>query len=306
MLWYEEFDKAAKERWPEIEVRCEEPMSAHTTFRIGGGARRMAFPSSLEEMTALLSLAEEKGWPFFVVGNGSNLLICDEGLEKLVIMTAKLCDITVDAEHGVIDVCAGAKLSKVAVAAQENGLGGLAFAHGIPGSLGGAVFMNAGAYGGSMDQIVKRTFYLNERGEVCILEGEKHDFGYRKSYFMQHPEYLILGTELQLKKGKTEEILALIEDLQQRRRDKQPLEYPSGGSTFKRPEGYFAGKLIEDAGLKGCSVGGAQVSEKHAGFVINYNHATGDDVRALIAHVQAVVKEKFGVTLECEIRFLGE
>ena len=166
--------------------------------------------------------------------------------------------------------------------------------------------MNAGAYGGSMDQVVLRTHYLDENGNHCILPKEEHDFGYRKSFFMQHPEYLILGVELQLQKGETAEILALIDDLQQRRRDKQPLEYPSAGSTFKRPEGYFAGKLIEDAGLKGYSIGGAQVSEKHAGFIINFDHATGDDVRALIAHVQKTVLEQFGVKLECEIRSLGE
>jgi len=304
MLWYEEFDKAAKERWPEIEVRCEEPMSAHTTFRIGGGARRMAFPSSLEEMTALLSLAEEKGWPFFVVGNGSNLLICDEGLEKLVIMTAKLCDITVDAEHGVIDVCAGAKLSKVAVAAQENGLGGLAFAHGIPGSLGGAVFMNAGAYGGEMVQVVEEvTAWLPGKG-IAMLSKEELDMSYRHSRF-SNGEGVVLSAKLCLTPGCDKAaIRAEMDDLIARRKASQPLEMPSAGSTFKRPTGYFAGTLIDQCGLKGLCVGGAQVSEKHAGFIVNRGGATCADVVALIEKVQEHVLEHKGVELEPEVRVI--
>jgi len=299
--------KSYQERLDQLHISYSEEttLAELTTFKVGGAADLVLYPESAEQCTALLLMAKEYGKRLIYLGNGSNMLGSDKGCRDWILKTDRLAELSLD-DNGVLYVGAGVKCVKASSFAAKSGFSGMEFAHGIPGTLGGAVFMNAGAYGGSMDQIVKRTFYLNERGEVCILEGEKHDFGYRKSYFMQHPEYLILGTELQLKKGKTEEILALIEDLQQRRRDKQPLEYPSGGSTFKRPEGYFAGKLIEDAGLKGCSVGGAQVSEKHAGFVINYNHATGDDVRALIAHVQAVVKEKFGVTLECEIRFLGE
>ena len=299
--------KSYQERLDQLHISYSEEttLAELTTFKVGGAADLVLYPESAEQCTALLLMAKEYGKRLIYLGNGSNMLGSDKGCRDWILKTDRLAELSLD-DNGVLYVGAGVKCVKASSFAAKSGFSGMEFAHGIPGTLGGAVFMNAGAYVGSMDQIVKRTFYLNERGEVCILEGEKHDFGYRKSYFMQHPEYLILGTELQLKKGKTEEILALIEDLQQRRRDKQPLEYPSGGSTFKRPEGNFAGKLIEDAGLKGCSVGGAQVSEKHAGFVINYNHATGDDVRALIAHVQAVVKEKFGVTLECEIRFLGE
>ena len=276
-----------------------------TTFKVGGSADLVLYPDSPEQCQALLGLAAEFGKKLIYLGNGSNILGSDRGCRDWIVKTDRLSELSLD-QGGVLRVGAGVKCVKASSFAAKSGFSGMEFAHGIPGTLGGAVFMNAGAYGGSMDQIVRRTFYMNDQGELCTLEKEDHDFGYRKSFFMQHPEYLILGTELQLQKGITEEIMATIEDLQQRRRDKQPLEYPSAGSTFKRPEGYFAGKLIEDAGLKGCSIGGAQVSQKHAGFIINYDHATGDDVRALIAHVQDVVQKQFGVTLECEIRSLGE
>ena len=276
-----------------------------TTFKVGGSADLVLYPESAEQCAALLSLACEYGKRLVYLGNGSNVLGSDRGCRDWILKTDRLADISLD-DGNVLRVGAGAKCVKVSSFAAKNGLTGMEFSHGIPGFIGGAVFMNAGAYGGSMDQIVRSTTYMNEDGEICVLEKEKHDFGYRKSFFMNHPQYLILETRLQLQSGNKDEILALIDDLQQRRRDKQPLEYPSAGSTFKRPEGYFAGKLIEDAGLKGYSIGGAMVSEKHAGFIINYDHATGDDVRALVLHVQKTVVEKFGVSLECEIRSLGE
>ncbi len=276
-----------------------------TTFKVGGAADMVLYPESVEQCAALLGLAKEYGKKLIYLGNGSNMLGSDRGCHDWIIKTDRLAELALN-ENGVLCVGAGVKCVKASSFAAKSGFSGLEFAHGIPGTVGGAVFMNAGAYGGSMDRIVIRTHYMNEVGEFCILEKDAHDFGYRKSFFMQHPQYLILATELQLQKGDAKVILSTIEDLQQRRRDKQPLEYPSAGSTFKRPEGYFAGKLIEDSGLKGFSIGGAQVSEKHAGFIINYDHATGDDVRALIAHVQDTVQKQFGVMLECEIRFLGE
>jgi len=304
MLWYEAFDTIVREAFPEMEVRCDEPMRDHTTFRIGGGARRMAFPASLEEMTALLNLAQEHGWDVFVVGNGSNLLICDEGLDKLVIMTAKLCGITVDVESGLLVAGAGAKLSKVAVAAQENGLGGLAFAHGIPGSLGGAVFMNAGAYGGEMVQVIKEvTAWLPDRG-VCVLGKEELDMSYRHSCFSSG-EGVVLSAALQLTPHCDKaSIRAEMDDLIARRKASQPLEMPSAGSTFKRPVGYFAGTLIDQCGLKGLTVGGAQVSEKHAGFIVNRGNATCADVVALIEKVRAYVLKEKGVELEAEVRVI--
>lgn len=276
-----------------------------TTFKVGGPASMVLYPETIEQCAYVLKLAKEQGKKLIYLGNGSNMLGSDRGCEDWILKTDRLAELTMVSD-GIIRVGAGVKTVKVSSFAAKNGYTGFEFAHGIPGTVGGAVFMNAGAYGGSMDQVVLRTHYLDDCGNPCVLSKEDHDFGYRKSFFMQHPSYLIIGVELQLQKGETKEILALIDDLQQRRRDKQPLEYPSGGSTFKRPEGYFAGKLIEDAGLKGYTIGGAQVSTKHAGFIINFDHATGDDVRALIAHVQRTVFEQFGVNLECEIRSLGE
>ncbi len=276
-----------------------------TTFKVGGPADIVVYPESTEQCTALIRFAKEQGRTLIFLGNGSNMLGSDMGCRDWIIKTERLSELSLD-ENGIMKVGAGIRTVKASSFAAKSGYTGLEFAHGIPGSIGGAVFMNAGAYGGSMDQVVIRTHYLDENGVPHTLEKKDHAYGYRESFFMKHPNYLILSTELQLKKGNTDEILAVIDDLQQRRRDKQPLEYPSAGSTFKRPEGYFAGKLIEDAGLKGCRIGGAEVSEKHAGFIINRDHATGTDVRQLIAYVQKTVKDQFGVDLECEVRCLGE
>jgi len=304
MLWYEVFDQEIAKRFPSMEIRCDEPMSAHTTFRIGGGARRMAYPASVEEAAALLQLAQEQGWEVFVVGNGSNLLICDEGLDKLVVMTAGLCDISVDGESGLVTAGAGAKLSKVAVAAQEQGLAGMAFAHGIPGSLGGAVFMNAGAYGGEMVQIVKEVLaWLPDKG-LCVLPKEELDMSYRHSRFSSG-EGVVLSVTLQLQPHSDKAaIRAEMDDLMARRKASQPLELPSAGSTFKRPVGYFAGTLIDQCGLKGLSVGGAQVSTKHAGFIVNVGGATCADVVALIGEVRERVLKEKGVELEAEVRVI--
>ncbi len=275
-----------------------------TTFRVGGPADMVLYPDSVEECAALIRLAKEGQKNLIFLGNGSNMLGTDAGCRDWILKTDGLNELDVDTQ-GILTVGAGVRTVKASRFAVELGLSGLEFAHGIPGTMGGAVFMNAGAYGGSMDQIVVSTDYLDEQGVLHTLDGKDHDFGYRKSFFMQHPEFLIVRSRLQLQKGDPHEILAVINDLQKRRREKQPLEFPSAGSTFKRPEGYFAGKLIEDAGLKGYRIGGAEVSEKHAGFVINRGDATGADVRALIAHIQKTVFDKFGVHLECEIRSLG-
>ncbi len=288
-----------------IVYRKKVALAELTTFKVGGPAELVLYPENAEQCAALICLAAEAEKRLIFLGNGSNVLGTDKGTSDWILKTDHLSELSID-ENGIMTVGAGVKNVKASSFAAKNSYTGLEFAHGIPGTIGGAVFMNAGAYGGTMDQVVLRTHYMKPNGEIEIIEGEAHGFGYRKSFFLSHPEYLILKTELQLKPGNRDEIQALIDDLQQRRKDKQPLEYPSAGSTFKRPEGYFAGKLIEDCGLKGFSVGGAQVSEKHAGFVINRGNATGADVRQVIAHVQATVKARFGVDLECEVRSLGE
>ena len=304
MPWYEDFDRLISQTLPSLSVSREEPMAAHTTFRIGGPARRMAFPSSPEELSALLTLAEKEGWPWMPLGNGSNLLVRDEGLDLLVIATGKLEHMELMGDHR-IRAWAGVSLARLAVFAMEHGLEGLAFAHGIPGSLGGAVFMNAGAYGGEMCQVVDAvTAWLPGRG-IVELRGEDLAFGYRRSCFGENGG-VVLYADLALRPGDSQAIRGEMEELIRRRREKQPLEYPSAGSTFKRPEGHFAAALIEQCGLKGAAVGGAMVSPKHSGFVINTGGATCRDVLALIAKVQDTVKGETGVTLEPEVRILGE
>ena len=302
MPWYETFDTKQQRRLPALKVLREEPLVRHTTFRIGGPARRLALPATAEELTELLELA--KDLPHAVIGNGSNLLAADEGVDLLVISTAAM-DAVEQVGETTLRALAGASLARIAVRARDFGLAGFAFAHGIPGTLGGAVVMNAGAYGGEMCQVVGRVgAWTPDRG-VVELEAAELAFGYRRSVFSNWPEAVVLWAELALHPGDREAIRAEMEDLGQRRRSKQPLEYPSAGSTFKRPEGYFAGTLIDQCGLKGFSVGGAQVSEKHAGFVINTGGATCADVLALMDHVKKTVYEATGVTLEPEVRLLG-
>ncbi len=288
-----------------ISYRQDCTLAELSTFKVGGPAELVFYPETVEQCIRLIRFSKDMGKKLIFLGNGSNILGSDNGCKEWILKTDRLTDLSLD-QNGIMKVGAGVRTVKASSFAAKNGYTGIEFAHGIPGSMGGAIFMNAGAYGGSMDQVVIRTHYLDEDGAVHSLERDQHDFGYRKSFFMQHPEFLIVSTELQLQPGDQGEILAYIEDLQQRRRDKQPLEYPSAGSTFKRPEGYFAGKLIEDAGLKGFSIGDAQVSEKHAGFIINRGNATGSDLRQLIRHVQDTVFDRFGVHLECEVRCLGE
>lgn len=285
-------------------MKLQEPMSKHTTFRIGGPADFYLCPHSTKEVQQTVQICKEENLPYFILGNGSNLLVSDKGYRGAIIQLWKnFSDISV--KDCCITAKAGALLSKVAAEALEEGLTGMEFASGIPGTIGGAVFMNAGAYGGEMKDIIKEVKVLDDQGEIRVLSNEEMKLGYRTS-IVKEKGYTVLSAVLQLKKGDVSVIRETMEDLKNRRTSKQPLDMPSAGSTFKRPEGYFAGKLIMDSGLRGFSVGGAQVSEKHCGFVVNKGGATAEDVTALIREVQRRVKEKFGVELETEVRFLGE
>ena len=301
MLWYESLDQKIQDYLPDLAVEKEVPLQRHTSFRIGGPARRMAFPDSREQLVILLGLAQECGVKPFILGKGTNLLVADEGLDTLVIKTEQMSairqldDVTLEADAGV-------PLNRLAVFAQQLGLAGLEFAHGIPGSLGGAVCMNAGAYGGEMKQVVVEVAALFDDG-VRYLTGEEAQFAYRHSLFSD-VDAVVLGAKMRLVKDDSAQIRQRMDDLIARRKQTQPLEYPSAGSTFKRPVGNFAGTLIEKTGLKGLSVGGAQVSEKHAGFVINIGGATCADVMELIAQVQKRVYEAHGVQLEPEVKII--
>lgn len=285
-------------------VKRDEPMKKHTTFRIGGPADLYLCPHSTEELLEVLAICRGENLPFFILGNGSNLLVSDKGYRGAVIQIGKNLS-QIQTEGNVIRAQAGALLSKVAAKALENGLTGMEFAAGIPGTLGGAVVMNAGAYGGEMKDILKEAQVMTAQGQILTLTREGLKMGYRSS-IVKEKDLIVLSACLELAPGDREEIRSTMEDLKQKRVDKQPLDMPSAGSTFKRPEGYFAGKLIMDAGLRGFCIGDAQVSEKHCGFVVNKGEATAADVKELIREVQKRVKEKFGVTLETEVRFLGE
>ena len=279
-------------------------MSRHTTFRIGGPAELFLVPKSTEEIAGIFKICREEGIPWFVLGNGSNLLVSDKGYQGVVIQLYKGFG-EVKVQGCQITAQAGALLSQIAAAAREESLTGFEFAGGIPGTLGGAVVMNAGAYGGEMKDVIKEVTVLTREGEIRTLQAEELAMGYRTSA-IKEAGYIVLSAVLSLEKGDKEQIKARMQELAGMRSSKQPLQYPSAGSTFKRPEGYFAGKLIMDSGLRGYQVGGAQVSEKHCGFVINTGNATARDVRNLMADVQRIVEEKYGVKLEPEVKFLGD
>ena len=279
------------------------PMAAKTSFKIGGPAELMLFPASVEQLQACIKLCKEHGEKPFILGCGSNLLVKDSGLDGAVISMERLTGSPQAAPTGLVSCGAGVKLSELCVFAQKNGLSGLEFAYGIPGSAGGAAYMNAGAYGGEMKDVLQSVQYIRTTGEICELPAGALELGYRRSAFMQN-HGIIAGITVQLQPGDPAEIRAKMNEIMQQRKDKQPLEFPSAGSVFKRPEGHFAGALIEQCGLKGQSVGGAQVSEKHAGFIVNTGGAMARDVRALIALVQTVVENETGVFLEPEIRFV--
>ena len=284
-----------------MNIVYNELLKNHTSFKIGGPADEFCSVTSVDEIRDLVEYAKEKNIPVTIMGNGSNLLVSDKGIRGLVIKLAKGFDeITIEGTKIVSQ--SGILLSKLSNLALKAGLTGLEFASGIPGTLGGAVCMNAGAYDGEMKDVVKKVVYYKD-GK--IQETEELDFSYRHSVFSD-TDAVVLSVEMELKEGNYEEIKAKMEDFSQRRSDKQPLSQPSAGSTFKRPTGYFAAKLIEDAGLKGYKIGGAMVSDKHAGFVVNTGDATCDDVVKLIRHIQNVVLGEYGVELETEVKLLGE
>lgn len=288
----------------EDRVFTEEAMSQHTTFKIGGPADYFLMPAKGEDVGRVIKICKEKEIPYFILGNGSNLLVGDGGYRGAVIQIYRnMSSVTVEGNE--ITAQAGALLSAVAAAAKNASLTGFEFAGGIPGTIGGAVVMNAGAYGGEMKDVLTEVTVMNAEGDIFTLPTEELELGYRTS-IIKTAGYIVLEAKIRLKEGDPEVIRETMKDLTIRRTTKQPLEYPSAGSTFKRPEGYFAGKLIMDSGLAGYQVGGAQVSEKHCGFVINAGDATARDVRTLMDNVRDIVYKKYGVTLEPEVKFLGE
>lgn len=298
----ERLEKLLKERCPELELRRDEPMSKHTTFRIGGPAALMALPKSVSEAKTVLRAARELEVRPFFLGNGSNLLVADEGYPGFVVKLSGKFDEVREVSRG-LEAGSAALLSKLSKRALEEGLTGLEFAGGIPGSVGGAVAMNAGAYGGETAQTLEEVAFLDEAGEVCALPASECGFGYRRSIFSNR-NCLILWARFRLEPEDPAAIRARMDELTARRREKQPLEYPSAGSMFKRPTGHFAGALIEQCGLKGLTVGGAQVSAKHAGFVINLGGASCADVLELVRQVKEIVLRQTGVELEMEVKVL--
>lgn len=284
-----------------IEYMTDEPMSRHTSFKIGGNASIVAEPESAEQIAGIVKKCRELGIRCMAIGNGSNLLVSDEGIDACVILLGTECSEVKLIDENIIYARAGASLMKVCRFALEHSLSGLEFAYGIPGSCGGAAFMNAGAYGGEMKDVLYKCEHIDDSGNFGTLEGDELDLSYRHSAYYSNG-CIITGLYLKLAKGNKKEIKAKMDDLIGRRKDKQPLEYPSAGSTFKRPEGYFAGALIQECNLKGAAVGGAQVSEKHAGFVINTGGATCKDVLNLCKKVSDTVYKEKGVRLEMEIR----
>lgn len=288
----------------EDRIKKDEPMKSHTTFRIGGPAKYFVIPETKEEIKAVIECCKKADMPYYILGNGSNLLVSDKGYEGVVIQIFKNMN-QISLEGDTISAQAGAILSSVASKALEAELTGFEFAAGIPGTLGGACVMNAGAYGGEMKDVLVSVEVLTQDGEFLTIPREELELGYRTSVIAKK-NYVVLEAVIRLEKGDKTAIKARMDELKVQRTTKQPLEYPSAGSTFKRPEGYFAGKLIQDAGLRGFQVGGAQVSEKHCGFVINKDQATAADVAELMRQVSLKVKEQFGVELEAEVKRLGE
>lgn len=289
---------------PGEQILFHEPMSKHTTFRVGGEAACMIYVQTEEEIRKLVSYLNQIEEDYFMLGNGSNILVGDKGYRGIIIKFGRqMEEIQVDGERMTIK--AGALLPKVAVTAKEHGLTGLEFAAGIPGSIGGAIVMNAGAYDGEMKQIVESVRIIDRNGEILTLDNDAMEFGYRTSVVKDRP-YIVLEVVLRLQPGDKEAIGARMEELAALRKSKQPLEYPSAGSTFKRPEGYYAGKLIMDAGMRGYRIGGAQVSDKHCGFIVNVNKATASDIKEVIEEVQERVKKRFHVSLEPEVILLGD
>lgn len=298
--FYEKLSKIVRKE----QILEEEPMKKHTTFRIGGPAEYLILPQTTEEIVDVIKLCRQEEIPWYIVGNGSNLLVADEGVRGVVIQLLRNFN-QIQVEDCQIRMQAGAQNAAVAKRALDASLTGFEFAAGIPGTIGGAVVMNAGAYGGEMKDILKEVTVLDPNGMIRTIPAEELELGYRTS-IIARKGYVVLEAVIVLKTGDPKEIKAAMDELKEKRVTKQPLEYPSAGSTFKRPEGYFAGKLIMDAGLRGFSVGGAQISEKHCGFVINKGNATAKDVTELMDETKKTVMEKFGVALEPEVKRLGQ
>ena len=285
-------------------ILIDEPMSRHTTFRVGGPADFFVTPKAKEEVRDVIRICKEAGMPYYIIGNGSNLLVSDAGYRGVIVQIYKEMN-EVKVEGDLVKAQAGALLSGIAAKALGAELSGFEFASGIPGTIGGACVMNAGAYGGEMKDVLESVTVLTGEGKIIELGRNELELGYRTSVIAKKG-YIVLGAVLKLERGDGEKIKTYMDELKEKRVTKQPLEYPSAGSTFNRPEGYFAGKLIEDAGLRGFQVGGAQVSEKHCGFVINRDHATAADIMELMRQVQIRVKENSGVDLEPEVKRLGD
>jgi len=296
------YNELIKKICPEHVLR-DEPMSKHTSFKIGGLVEFMILPNSVDELQHAIKILKDKNIEYYIIGNGTNILVSDAGIKGAVIKIGQNFN-KVDIEEEQVTAQAGILLSSLSQMVAKNNLEGFEFANGIPGTLGGAVAMNAGAYDGEIKDVIIGASVINSYGKIVYLTKEELQLEYRNS-IIQKKNYIVLEVELQLEKGNVEEIKAKIKDFTQRRTTKQPLSLPSAGSTFKRPVGNFAGKLIQDAGLKGVRVGGAQVSELHSGFVVNVDNATAKDVMDLIGLVQKTVKDKFGVELKSEVKFIG-
>lgn len=303
MNQYKDYKGLFEKFYKEENVIIDAEMKNYVHFRVGGPADILLIPESKEQVIKTIEICREKNIPFYVIGNGSNLLVRDGGIKGVVIKLKELKNIEV--KDNIIEAECGAMLKDVSDAALKNSLTGLEFACGIPGTIGGAVFMNAGAYNGEVSNVIESAEIINGENEVITLSREELDLKYRSSIIMKN-NYIVLSARFKLEDGDKKNIEEIVEDLTNKRESKQPLEYPSAGSTFKRPEGYFAGKLIQDAGLKGYTIGGAAVSEKHSGFVINKNNATATDILNLIHHIQEEVKKQFNVELHPEVRIIGE
>ena len=303
MNQYKIFEGLFKEFYKNENVIINAEMKDYVHFRVGGPADILLLPENKEQVIKSIQICKENNIPYFVLGNGSNLLVKDGGVKGVVIKLKEVKNIKVYDE--TIEAECGAMLKDVSSVAVENSLTGFEFACGIPGTIGGAVFMNAGAYDGEISDIIDSAEVIDNEGEIRTLSKEELDLGYRSSVIMKK-NYIVLSAKFKLIKGEVIKIKERVEDLTYKRESKQPLEYPSAGSTFKRPTGYYAGKLIQDAGLKGYAIGGAAVSEKHSGFVINKNNATAKDILDLIKHIQDEVKKQFGVDLHPEVRIIGE
>ena len=300
MSWETALDQKIADYLPELKWLCDEPLARHTSFRIGGPAKRMAFPRNAEQIVILTGFLQEMGIRTAILGNGTNVLFPDEGVDATLISTGEMCAVERIGDTE-LTADAGVSLARLATEAWKLGLTGLEFAHGIPGSLGGGVVMNAGAYDGALADVLTEVTALFPDG-VRTLKAEELQLSYRHSIFTEQPEAVVLRAKVRLQAGDSAAIKAKMDDLMARRKASQPMEYPSAGSAFKRPAGHFAGRLIEDVGLKGARVGGAEVSTKHAGFVINTGGATCADVLALIEKIQKTVFDATGVMLEPEVR----